>query len=286
MAMKIGVLLDSYKLPFDEALEKAATLGIDGVQFYTTQGRLAAWEMDDKARRDVRTRVEERGLSISALCGDLGGHGFERGSENSDRIAKTEAIVGLAGELGAPVVTTHIGVIPERKNEVYRNLLLAMREVASYARMHGVKIAIETGPEPALRLREFIDDVGEEALGVNFDPGNFVMVQGADPVECFEVLREFVFYSHAKDGRMVKRGNPVEIYGAFAEGAPEDFRFDDYFLELPLGEGDVDFERYVGELRRMRFDGYLTIEREAGDDRAGDIARGVELLRRLSRPEG
>ena len=181
-------------------------------------------------------------------------------------------------------MTTHIGGVPETKNEVYRNLLLAMREAASYAGMHGIKIAIETGPEPAIRLREFIDDVGEEALGVNFDPANLVMVQGADPIASFTVLREFVFYSHAKDGRMVKRGDPAEIYGAFADGSPEDFRSDDYFLELPLGEGDVDMKRYVGELKRMKFDGYLTIEREAGDDRVADIARGVELLRSLIRP--
>lgn len=284
MAMKIGVLLDSYELPFDDALDKAADLGVDGVQFYTTRGRLAAWEMDEKARRELRARVAERGLAISALCGDLGGHGFERAIESRERVRKTEAIIDLARELGAPIVTTHVGVIPETRNEVYRTLLLAMREVASYAGMHGVKIAIETGPEPALRLRGFIDDVGEEALGVNFDPANLVMVQGADPVESFTLLRESVFYTHAKDGRMVKRGDPAEIYRAFADGPPESFHADDYFLELPIGEGAVDFERYVGELRRTAFDGYLTVEREAGEDRAGDIARGVALLRRLLLP--
>lgn len=286
MAMKIGVLLDSFKLPFEEALESAARLQVDGVQFYTTSGKLAAWGLDSRARRKLRSRIESRGLAISALCGDLGGHGFERAEENKERIRKTEAIVDLAGELGAPVVTTHVGVIPERKNQVYRNLLLSMREVASYARMHDTTVAIETGPEPALRLRAFIDDVGEESLGVNFDPANFVMVQGADPVECFEILREFVFHTHAKDGRMVKKGDPAAIYSAFADGAPDGLNFDDYFLELPLGDGDVDIARYVGELTRMKFDGYLTIERESGDDRPTDIANGVALLRRLTRPSG
>lgn len=281
MAMKIGVLLDSYQLPFEEALERASQLHVDGIQMFTTSGKLAAWELDAPARKSLRAKIESKGIEISALCGDLGGHGFELAKDNKEKIRKTEAIVGLAVDLGAPVVTTHIGVVPPEKNETYRTLQQALREVASYAGMRGVKVAIETGPEPALRLRSFLDDVGEEALGVNFDPANLVMVQGTDPVQDFKILREFIVSTHAKDGRMVKKGDPVVIYGAFAEGAPDDFHVDDYFLELALGKGTVNFPRYIAALKEMAYDGYLTIEREAGDDRAGDIARGVDLLREL-----
>lgn len=281
MAMKIGVLIDSFKLPFEEAIDKAAELSVDGIQMYTTSGAMSAWNLDPAARRDLRSRITGRGLEISALCGDFGGHGFERKEDNKEKIRRTEAVVELASDLGAAVVSTHIGVIPETKNETYRTLQLALREISSFAGLNGVKIAIETGPEPPLRLRAFIEDVGEDTLGVNFDPANLVMVQAADPVESFKVLREFVFYTHAKDGRMVQRGDVRKIYDAFAESAPEDFHVDDYFLELPIGEGSVDFPRYLGALRAMKFDGYLTIEREAGDDRVGDITREVAYLRRL-----
>ncbi|HUX19600.1 MAG TPA: sugar phosphate isomerase/epimerase [Spirochaetia bacterium] len=281
MAMKIGVLIDSYQLPFEEALEKASQLRVDGIQMFTTKGRLAAWELDESARKSLRTVIESKGLEVSALCGDLGGHGFELAKDNKEKIRKTEAIVELAVDLGASAVTTHIGVVPPEKNDTYRTLLLALREISSYAGMRGIKVAIETGPEPALRLRSFLDDVGEEALGVNFDPANLVMVQGTDPVEDFKLLREFIVSTHAKDGRMVKKGDPVAIYGAFAEGAPDDFHVDDYFLELPLGEGAVNFPRYIAALKAMNYEGYLTIEREAGNDRVGDIARGVNLLREL-----
>lgn len=281
MAMKIGVLIDSFKLPFDEAIEKAAELGVDGIQMYTTSGNMAAWKLDPAARQDLRSRITSRGLEISGLCGDFGGHGFEHREDNKEKIRKTETVVELAADLGAPVVSTHIGVVPETKNETYRTLLLALREIASFAGMNGVKIAIETGPEPPLRLRSFIEEVGEEALGVNFDPANLVMVQGSDPVESFTVLREFIFYTHAKDGKMVKRGDVRTIYDAFAESAPEDFHFDDYFLELPIGEGSVDFPRYLGALHAMKFSGYLTIEREAGNDRVGDITREVAYLRKV-----
>jgi L-ribulose-5-phosphate 3-epimerase len=117
VAIKIGVLIDSFKLPFEEALGRAAELEVDGIQMYTTKGGLAAWDVDAAGRKALRERISGLGLEISALCGDLGGHGFERAEENREKIRKTEAVVSLAADLGAPVVTTHIGVVPEAKNE-------------------------------------------------------------------------------------------------------------------------------------------------------------------------
>ena len=279
MSLKIGVLVDSYRLPLAEALDAAAESGADGVQLFATSGAMAPWNLDGAARRSLLAGVEARGLILSALCGDLGGHGFELRADNREKVRKSEQIVGLAAELGVPVMTTHIGVVPEHRNATYRVMVIALRELTSFARMHGVAVAIETGPEPPVRLLQFIEDVGEEGLGVNFDPANLVMVQGCSAAEAFETLRDYTVYTHAKDGRMVKKGDPVAIYNAFAEGAPDDFRLDDYFLELPLGEGAVDFPAYLRAVAASRYEGYLTIERESGDDRRGDIARGVAYLR-------
>ena len=41
---------------------------------------------------------------------------------------------------------------------------------------------------------------------------------------------------------------------------------------MPVGTGDVDFKSYVAALKEVGYDGYLTIEREAGGDRLKDIA--------------
>jgi hypothetical protein len=40
-------------------------------------------------------------------------------------------------------------------------------------------------------------------------------------------------------------------------------------------------ERYVAHLKAIGYRGPLIIEREGGEDRVGDIARGKELLERL-----
>lgn len=44
------------------------------------------------------------------------------------------------------------------------------------------------------------------------------------------------------------------------------------YLELPLGEGDVNFDVYLPALAATGFNGFLTIEREVGDNPEKDIA--------------
>ena len=52
----------------------------------------------------------------------------------------------------------------------------------------------------------------------------------------------------------------------------------DYFIETPVGEGAVDFDSYLGALKKTGYDGYFTIEREAGEDREEDIAGALRFI--------
>jgi sugar phosphate isomerase/epimerase len=48
---------------------------------------------------------------------------------------------------------------------------------------------------------------------------------------------------------------------------------------VALGKGDVNFPEYLAVLREIGFDGYLTIERECGDDPLKDISEAVQFLK-------
>ena len=80
---------------------------------------------------------------------------------------------------------------------------------------------------------------------------------------------------------MLRRSDPVEIYRSFAEGGIEALNVADYFIETPIGEGDVDFAAYFAALRKIGFDGYLTIERETGADPSADIQKAADYVRNL-----
>ena len=53
---------------------------------------------------------------------------------------------------------------------------------------------------------------------------------------------------------------------------------DSSYIELPLGQGVVDFPNYLKALLEIGYTGFLTIEREVGDDPAADIALAVRFL--------
>lgn len=104
------------------------------------------------------------------------------------------------------------------------------------------------------------------------------MVLGDDPVRAVHTLADWIVHTHAKDGVNLAPCDPLEVYAAFAEGGVEGFDFGKYFNEVPLGEGAVDWDGYLKALSDVGYEGFLTIEREVGDDPETDIRKAVRFL--------
>lgn len=277
---KIGVMTDSFKLPFEQALDKAVEVGAQGIQLYVVNGENVYTSFDDEKVKKVNKLLKDRNLVVSAVCGDFGGHGFQKEEENKWKIPASKAVAELAVKLGSSVVTTHIGVVPaDKDSETYQIMKKACKEIGDFAASIGVTFAIETGPEKAKTLCSFIQDVGSKGIGVNLDPANLVMVTGDDPVEAVYTLKDFIVHTHAKDGVMKKQTDPAVIYNFFAEGGIEDMRMSDYFLEVPLGEGSVPFDKYLKALEDIGYKGFLTVERECGENPFADIKKAVDFLK-------
>lgn len=279
--MKIGVITDCFKLPLSESIAMAQDLGFSGIQVYATTGEFSPETLTAEQKENFKKQLNTANLEISALCGDMGGYGFQIAKDNPERIEKTKRIIDLAEEFGTNVITTHIGVIPADKTNVrYKIMLEALTECGRYAKEKGITLAIETGPETAATLLQFLKDT-DGGVGVNLDPANFVMVTGQDPVEAVEMLGKYIVHTHVKDGVMLKRTDPEIIYDHFATGGIEALNVADYFLETPLGEGDVDFPKYLEALKKVGFNGYLTVERETGDNPAADIKLAYDKINEL-----
>lgn len=256
--MKIGVMLPNLKLPTKKALRKASEIGLDGVQLWTTGGDLDPAKLSRTAREDLIHFVGSLGLEISALCGDLG-RSFGDEQELEKRVELTKKILDLSVDLRTPIVTTHIGVIPENSSDkAYQLMLQALKDIGKYAEDIGSCLAAETGPESPELLAKFLAETGTTGLKVNYDPANLVM-NGFDPVKGVFVLRQYIVHTHAKDGVKSPQG-PKEV---------------------PLGEGGVPWKEYVSALRSIGFGGFLTIEREVGETPAQDITKAKDFLRSI-----
>ncbi|MDF2662705.1 MAG: sugar phosphate isomerase/epimerase [Paenibacillus sp.] len=283
---KIGVIVDSFRIGVREGLAKAKEVGAEGVQIYAVKGEMEPEALTGPARKELKKVIESMGLEISALCGDLGRFGFEDKSANADKIEKSKRIMELAKELGTDVVTTHIGVIPyDPESESYAAMHNACRELCRFAESMNSYFAIETGPTTALQLKSFLDTLGGKGVAVNYDPANLVMVTGDDPIRGVYTLKDYIVHTHAKDGIRFLSVDPREVYGSYDfvpgdNGKVRDLvRARKVYAETAFGEGHVDFDRYFQALKDIGYEGYLTIEREAGDQPETNIRQAVEFIK-------
>lgn len=273
----IGVIIDSFKLPTYEAIKAAADIGAKGIQMYSTEGENSPENLTGEKRKELLKYVKDNGLVFSAICGDLG-QGFGNKEKNPSLIEKSKRIMDLAKELETDIVTTHIGVVPADSNhDRFKVMREACVELAEYADSIGSHFAIETGPETSAVLKGFLDTLGSRGVGVNLDPANLVMVTGDAPVVAVNNLKDYIVHTHAKDGVKLKEGNPEYIYGV-AHPIPEEVRKTKYFEEVPLGTGGVPYAAYLKALEEIGYKGFLTIEREVGDNPAKDIKTAIDYL--------
>ncbi|NEW07400.1 sugar phosphate isomerase/epimerase [Paenibacillus sp. SYP-B3998] len=282
----IGIMVDSLKLGLYEGLKKAKELGADGVQIYAVKGEMEPSNLSAATRKELKAYVASLGLDISALCGDLAGHGFQDQQANPLKIETSKRILDLAVELGTKVVTTHIGVVPEQVNDpIYETMQRACEELGVYAKSMGAYFAVETGPERAAHLKQFLDSLSTDGVSVNFDPANMVMVTGDDPVQGVYTLKNYIVHTHVKDGIRLREVDAREVYGGLGyepmshERIAEDAASGATYRELALGEGHVDFARYFAALKDIGYTGYLTIEREVKENPERDIAKAIDFIR-------
>lgn len=254
MKLKVGVFLDCMGLGLEQAMDTCVKLGVDGFQIFVTKGAMLAENMSAQARRDFRRQYESRGLALSATCADFF---VPLDNPKADSIIpKWKAAVDQAVDLGTRVITTHIGTVPaDLDPKVCDPMRRHLEDVAGYAQRHGVTFATETGPEAGATLAKLLASVQAGGIGANFDPANLVMLK-FDHMQSLRDLAKWVVHAHAKDGR---RGNG----------------------EVPLGQGDVDFPKYLALMRELGLEVFHAIERETGPDPLADISEAVTFLRGL-----
>jgi sugar phosphate isomerase/epimerase len=132
--------------------------------------------------------------------------------------------------------------------------------VIDHCRKNGQKFLFETGQETPVTLLRLIEDLGGTDIGVNLDTANLILYGKANPVDALEVLGKYVYDIHAKDGLYPTDGRHLG-------------------KEMPLGQGKVDFPRFITRLKELGYDGPITIEREiGGEQQRRDIQEAVKFL--------
>jgi len=307
--MKIGMITDS--LPdtgFDAMLEVAARLGMDMLEFgcgnWSTAPHLQLDRLlgDDSARRDLRARLADHDIEISALnCSGNPLHPGEVGQRHDDvtrktirlaRLLEVERVVMMSGCPGAPGDRHANWITTEWPPEVrailrwqWDDVLIPYwRDLVAYTEDQGVnRLCLELhgfqNVYNVATLRRLRDAVGE-TVGANLDPSH-LMWMGADPLAAACALGGAVYYVHAKDTRVDP--NLAGVNGVIDTTPGSAFESRAWnFVTLGRGHGEQWWRAFVAVLRSVGYDDVLSIEHE---DPAQDALHGVEesvaFLRRV-----
>jgi sugar phosphate isomerase/epimerase len=257
--LKIGIQLDSLRMPLKSALEAAASLQVQGVEI-DARTMLKPRDLSDTGIRHFRKILSELNLHVCAVTFRTR-RGYNIPDDLQRRVEATKEAMQFAYTLGARVLINHVGEIPgEPEGSEWDSLVEVLSDLGRFGQHVGVTLAAETGSEPGERMARLLESLLPGAIGVNLDPGG-LLVNGFSAREALDSLASHVVHVHATDGvrdRAKGRG-----------------------METPLGRGSADFPELVAVLEQAGYSGYYTVERRQPREPLAEVRQAVEYLRNL-----
>src|SRR3954469_17077857 len=259
-------------------IELAATLGVDGSEFYTGFLGLA----DPQAWPQSRKIAADHGMTIPMLC-------CSPDFTHPDPVFRREQVerekrwIDMTAELGGTYCRVLSG---QRRPELLPDTGLryaadCITECLDHAANRKVILILENHykdnywdhPEFAQSTEMFCDlvsRINSPHFGVNYDPSNAYLA-GEDPLELLERVKDRVLTMHASDRYLI-------------EGTLEDLQREEdgrgYAARLRhgvIGRGLNDFDAIFSTLKTAGFDGWISIE--DGVDGLAQLQESVSFLR-------
>jgi sugar phosphate isomerase/epimerase len=260
-------------------IELAAPLQADGLEWYAGFLEMA----DPKNWPALRAAVEKKGMTIPMMCCSPDFTHPDAGYREAEKL-KQKSWIDMTHALGGKYCRVLSG---QRRPElsVQQGLDYAascISECLPYAASKGIFLIIENHykddfweyPEFAQKMDVFcqlVDMIEHPNFGVNYDPSN-TFLAGEDPLELLKRISSRVLTMHASDRYLLS-------------GTIEDLRREEggvtgYAKRLShgeIGKGLNDYDAIFGELRRVGFNGWISIE--DGIEGMEQLERSVQFVR-------
>ncbi|MCS6859225.1 MAG: sugar phosphate isomerase/epimerase, partial [Abditibacteriales bacterium] len=257
--MKIGVtqiILDNMTL--DDTLNLCHEAGYECVELTFRSGRDLDPDMSEDEIRAVGQRCADAGIHIGSVIATYpdGGNLLSRNAQEREKRKKSLLrSLEIAHLLNVNTTLLHPGqlTVEGTYEQAWNDLRDILRELAALAAEKRVAIGLENVWNKFLlspkEMREFIDEVGSEWVGVYLDTAN--MMAYGFPEHWIRSL-----------GRRIKKVH-------FKDFQRREHRF------VPLMDGDTDWATLMHELRAIGYDDCVIHEV------SGDKALQIEMAKRM-----
>lgn len=261
-------------------IEKASTLGVEGLEMYYLFFEAAS----DATLDEVRKKCENYNLTIPMVC-------FSPDFTHPDpkkrmaELSKQKKAIDITKKLGGRFCRTLSG---QNRPGLQRKKAISwcvemIREAVAYAADRGVILNIENHykdgyweyPEFALKSEvflEIIEQIDSPFFGINFDPSNTI-VAGEDPIELLHKIKDRVVTMHASD-RFLKGGSIADLRKIEVDPL---HGYAKVIQHGVVGRGLNDYDAIFGILKAAGFNGWISIE--DGVNGMEELRQSAEFLR-------
>jgi sugar phosphate isomerase/epimerase len=271
----------------EEVIDTAARCGYDGVEWFCLPHQLPP-DTPEQRVRDLAARTRDSGLETACLSTYVGGFADLPDPACAEQLDDFQRYIAMAVELECPLLR----IWPDSMGRTLREpvSLQVLQRVSGYlqyaadmAADAGKSIAVEmhlTIGADAILLGQLLMLMDRPSAGVIYDPANLYLAKRphllSDSPE-LEALAHRIFHVQLKDGDLAL---PTPAHLA----AEPTLRFGGSF-DLLLGEGKVDLQGALADLRRTGYDAWISVETHAFPrphlDSPAIAAHEIQTVRRL-----
>ena len=266
-----------HTMSLGEWIELAATLGVDGLEFYS--GFLRD---DDAFLGETKGLLERHRLEMPMLCcsPDFTQPDPELLQKEIDREKRLIEITAYFGGRFCRVLSgqRHPGLSREAG---VAQVVSVIKGLLPFAERHRVILSMENHykdnywqyPEFAQKMDvfvEIVDQIDSPWFGVNYDPSNTILA-GENPLVLLEQIKHRVVSMHASD-RYLKSGTIEDL-----RREEDSIGYANRLAHGPIGDGLNDYDSIFSMLRAAGFQGWISIE--DGIDGIDDLRKSVAFLR-------
>jgi Sugar phosphate isomerases/epimerases len=229
---------------WEAILDQASRMGYQGIELRGLGKEIdVIWAGPFQPENLARTKEQlaEKGLAICCLGSSVR---FDDANQLERHLEAGRAYIDLARELSAPYVRVFGDKIPspELGERVTAQVVEGLESLGAYAKERGVQVLIETHGDfsQSQRLKAVLERVQSDAVGILWDMHHPWRFHGENLEESYGLIGRWVRHVHLKDSVRTGTG---------------------YRYTLP-GEGEFPWEEALALLKRMGYQGWLSLEWE------------------------
>jgi len=273
-------------LTVDEFLVKAKELGYDGVMLMAKRPHLSIIDYDKEARRKLKKRIEDLGLTLVGLAGysDFTAGIDKPGIPHTEiQAAYIGQLAELANDLGTKMVRIFTGYerpgIPFDRQyaTVVEGITLAAKEAQKYE----VTLVIQNHHDIALHhdaMYWLLKEINMPNVMAGWDAWSPTL-EGLSKEEIRQSvikMKPFLVNTIAADYVTLPRYHYDSQITNYAEDKP-------VMRASAMGEGIIDYELFIGTLKEIGYQGYLVYEMCEVLDGGGSVANLDEAAKKFLR---